>query len=62
MAVKRTPSGRTPNFEPGTAWLSGLIVTTLSTGVVIMSASVAAAVLIAFGMAFALAAALGFFR
>ncbi|MET8654338.1 hypothetical protein [Nocardia aurea] len=62
MAVKPTPPDRSPKFEPGTAWLSGLIVTTLTTGVVIMSASVVAAVLIAFGMAVALAAALGFFR
>ncbi|MBH0777721.1 hypothetical protein, partial [Nocardia bovistercoris] len=53
-----TPSAR--SLEPGTAWLSGLIVATLTGGVAVLSASVLSAVLVALGITAALALALGF--
>ncbi|MET7768368.1 hypothetical protein [Nocardia sp. NPDC005366] len=59
MAVK-TPRPGPRRIETGSAWLSGLIVATLSGGVAVLSASVLSAVFVAFGITVALALALGF--
>lgn len=59
MAAKTTPPSRDRTLDPGSAWLSGLIVTALTGGVVVLSASILSAIAVAFGISAALALTIG---
>ncbi|MGN2638776.1 hypothetical protein ACTD5D_21930 [Nocardia takedensis] len=50
------------SIEPGTAWLSGVIVTTLSGGVAVLSASVLGTILVAVSAVAGLVVVLGLLR
>ncbi|MBH0779407.1 hypothetical protein [Nocardia bovistercoris] len=59
MAANNTPSPRPRTLDSGSAWLSGLIVTALTGGVAVLSASILAAIAVAVGISAALALTIG---